>query len=317
MWWMALVVGCGVIVILAMCSGPTGWGWPGTDVLAIRGFRVIAAGVVGAGLALAGVLLQALLRNPLASPDLLGLASGGGLGVAVSVYLAHLAGFGIANAGSATIGASLGCFGALGVVYALGRRRGLLDPFTLLLVGVVVGIVCAAASQFITHLLPDQGVATQRMLLGAIRESDLSWAEVLGIGGVVMAGCGFAWSRSFALDCLTLGDDEAASVGVAVRTLRAALILVSGLVTAGTVVLAGPIGFIGIVAPHTVRLVFGSGHRSLVPASAVMGAALVIGADTAVRLSDFGSGRMPISVVTALVGGPVLIVLLRRARGDR
>jgi len=313
--WVALVAASIGVVLLAFCSGATGFGWPHGEIFGIRAFRLIAGATVGGGLALAGVLLQSLLRNPLASPDLLGLASGGGLGVAVSVYLAHLAGFGIANAGSATVGASVGCFAALGLVYALGRRRGLLDPFTLLLVGVVIGIVCSAATQFITHLLPDQGVAAQRMLLGSIRETDLSWTEVLVIGGLVLAGCGFAWSRAFALDCLSLGDDEAASVGVPVPILRAALIIVSGLVTAGTVVIAGPIGFIGIVAPHTVRLMLGSSHRSLVPASVLVGAVLVIGADTLVRLADFGSGRMPISVVTALVGGPVLVVLLRRARG--
>lgn len=314
--WVVLVAVLGVIVASALMFGSTGNGWPGAEVLGIRGFRVIAAAAVGAGLGLAGVLLQVLLRNPLASPDMLGLASGGGLGVAVSVYLAHLAGFGIANSGSITVGAAVGCFVALGLVFALGRRQGLVDPFTLLLVGVVIGIVCSAATQFITHLLPDQGVAAQRMLLGAVRETDLTWAEVIGVGAMVVAGLVFAWSQHFALDCLALGDDEAASIGVSVGRLRMGLVVVAGLVTAGTVVVAGPIGFVGIVAPHAVRMVMGSSHRMLVPASAIVGAALVVGADTLVRVADFGSGRMPISVVTALVGGPTLVYLLRKSRRE-
>ncbi len=314
--WGAILSAVGLVVGVSLLLGPAGVGWPSGEVLGLRGFRVLAAAAVGGGLGLSGVLLQALLRNPLASPDLLGLASGGGLGIAVTVYLAHLAGFGIANAGSATIGATAGCFTALGMVVLWGRRRGVLDPFTLLLVGVIIGIVCSAGSQFITHLLPDQGVAAQRMLLGAIRETDLSWAEVIGVGGCVAVGGLYAWCRAFALDCLALGDDEAASVGVDVGRLRVALVVLSGIVTAGTVVLAGPIGFVGIVAPHAVRMSLGSTHRLLIPAAAVVGAGLVVGADALVRVIDLGSGRMPISVITALVGGPTLVYLIRKSRRD-
>lgn len=283
------------------------------DVLQDRAGRVLVGVVVGGALSLAGVLLQCLLRNPLASPDLLGLASGAGLGVMLAVYAGFLMGLGIADPGGLPGGmaAILGALAALAVAWAASSRRGVLDPIMLVLVGVVVSIVCSAVMTLVKHLLPDQGVAAGRLLLGSIRD-DTTAREVGIIGGLTLLGVVLATLAGRTLDAMTLGEDEARSVGVPVGRVRSALFIGSGIMAAGSVVLAGPVGFVGLICPHLVRLWTGPAHRTLVPLSTIAGAALVVGADTLVRVIDLGSGRIPITVLTSLIGGPMLVWMLRR-----
>ncbi len=283
------------------------------DVLLDRAGRVLVGVVVGAALALAGVLLQCLLRNPLASPDLLGLASGAGLGVMLAVYAGFLMGLGIADPGglSGGVAAVVGALAALAVAWIAASRRGVLDPIMLVLVGVVVSIVCSAIMTVVKHLLPDQGVAAGRLLLGSIRD-DATGREVGIIGGLTLLGVIGATLAGRTLDAMSLGEDEARSVGVPVGRVRTALFISSGILAAGSVVLAGPVGFVGLICPHLVRLWTGPTHRTLVPLAAMAGAALVVGADTLVRVIDLGSGRLPITVLTSLVGGPMLVWMLRR-----
>lgn len=284
-------------------------------VLELRGTRLLTGVIVGAALSVAGVLLQSLMRNPLASPDLLGLASGAGLGVMIAAYLAFLAGAGIAHAGvggaGGTAAALVGSLAALAVVYALSQRRGFLEPVSLILMGVLISIICSAGIQFIRHLLPDQGVAAGRLLLGALRD-DVSLTELAAVGGVVLAGIGVGVACGKAMDAAALGDDEARSVGVPLARLRVLLFIASGALAAAAVILAGPIGFVGLICPHLVRLGAGPSHRPLIIGSALAGAALVVGADVLVRWIELDAGRLPISVLTSLVGGPMLIWMLRR-----
>lgn len=284
-----------------------------SDLIAIRAQRVVACAIVGAALALAGAMLQALLRNPLASPDLLGLASGAGLGVMIAVFVASLAGAGLggASAPAGSAAALAGSFGALVLVYTLSQRRGLLDPISVILVGVMISILCSALIQLIRHMLPDRGMAAERLILGAIRD-DLRPSELWCAGAVVAASAVIGVLLAPAMDAASLSDDEARSVGVPLGRLRAALFLLSGALTATAVVLAGAIGFVGLICPHLVRRLAGPAHRPLLLGSALAGAALLIIADAAVRAIDLPSGRMPISIVTALIGGPTLIYLLRR-----
>jgi len=287
--------------------------------LEVRQWRVVSGLVVGAALGVSGVLLQSLLRNPLASPDLLGLASGAGLGVMAIVYIGYLAGLGIAatDLGGSGVGwtttsaAVLGALGALALVYVLSQRRGLLDPITLVLVGVVVAIMCGAGTQLLKSLMPDQGVAASRLLRGMLSD-DVPRGQLALVGGLTLASIvAGAWAGP-AMDAAALGDDEARSVGVGLGRLRTLLFVLSGVLAASSVVIAGPVGFVGLICPHAARLLLGPSHRVLVVGAAVSGATLVIGADAATRLIDFGSGHPPISILTSLLGGPVLVLLLRR-----
>lgn len=279
--------------------------------------RAIAAALVGASLALAGTYLQTLLRNPLASPDILGLASGSGLGVMLAAYLAYRAGLGLAAADSIGLGtgsaAIAGALAAMALVYWLSQRRGLLDPVSLVLVGVAVSIMASAGTMLVRHLLPDQGQAAGRLLLGSVR--DATHAELWVVGGVTLVGLAVGLVLSRAMDAATLSEDEARSVGVPLGRVRAALFIASGVLTAGSVLLAGPVGFVGLICPHVVRMLAGPSHRTLVIGSALAGAAMVVGCDALVRAIDLGGGQLPIGVLTSLVGGPVLIVLLRRTMG--
>lgn len=283
-------------------------------IMEIRQQRATMAIVVGAGLAVGGVLLQSLLRNPLASPDLLGLASGAGLAVMIWAYLQGLtgatalaSGVGAAGAGAAAL---VGSLGTLGLVYLLSQKRGFVDPVTLVLVGVIVSVMCGAATMFVAMLMPDRGFGVARWTIGAL-DDNVTWGRIATVGGVTLGAIAVGFAAGRAMDAASLSEDEARSVGVPIGGLRLLLFAASGVLTAGAVVLAGPIGFVGLVCPHVVRLLAGPGHRVLVVGSALAGGAMIAGADTVVKAVDLASGRMPIGVLTALVGGPVLIVLLR------
>lgn len=290
------------------------WGFEHLD---LRAVRVFSGAIVGVCLAVAGVFLQSLLRNPLASPDIVGLASGSGFGVMVAAFVGFKMGHGLAaieSAGVSTSGAALaGSLIALALVWALSQRKGLLDPIALVLVGVAISIVASAGTKLVQQLLPDQGMNAGRYLMGIIRE-ETPIRELWWTGAVAAAGLALGVVCGRAMDASALGDDEARSVGVPVRALRLALFLGSGVLTAASVVLAGPVGFVGLVCPHVVRMLAGPGHRVLVVGAALAGAVMVIGCDTLVRVIDVGTGQLPIGVLTSLIGGPVLIGLLRRER---
>ncbi|MDX2132825.1 MAG: iron ABC transporter permease [Planctomycetota bacterium] len=311
----ALLLGA-VALRLAIGRAPGGgltWSFESLD---LRGARVGAGMVVGGCLGLAGVFLQSLLRNVLASPDILGLASGSGLGVMIAAYVGYLGGQGLASAdvlGVSTAGAAVaGALVALALVYALSVRRGVLDPITLVLVGVGVSIMASAGTMIVRHLLPDQGESAARLLLGSIR--DAGWWEIGAAGLALAGGLAVGCVGARAMDVASLSEDEARSAGVRLGRLRGVLFVASGVLTAASVVLAGPVGFVGLVCPHVVRLLAGPGHRTLVPGSVLAGAALVVGCDVLVRAVDLGAGHLPLGALTSLIGAPVLIGMLRSAR---
>jgi iron complex transport system permease protein len=279
-----------------------------------RAQRAAAGLIVGMGLATAGVLLQCLFRNPLASPDLLGMSSGAGVAVMLWQFLAYREQLGIAQSGFSSIGAGAalpGALGALLLTYFLSQRRGLVEPVTLILTGVVVGVIAAAMVTLVQQLLPDRGVAASRLLLGSIND-EVDWRGVALAGGLTLACLLWAWARGKALDVAALSDDEARSVGVALGRLRLELFLLAGALTSVTFALAGPVAFVGLVCPHVVRLAIGPHHRALILGAALFGGAMVVMADVLVRIVDLGTGRLPISVLTAMIGGPMLIWMLRR-----
>jgi len=298
---------------LRLMSGPGELAPPRDGVeLELRGMRAASALVVGGSLAAAGAMLQALTQNPLASPALLGTTSGAGLAVMVWIFVVTQATGSPPRAGPPVWAPLVGALGSLGVVLALAGRGGFGDLLRLILTGVVVGMIAAAGSMLVQHLLPDRGLALgARWFLG-----DLSDDVTLGLwawaAGALAVGLVVGWWLGPAVDAVTLDEGEALTMGTPVAWVRAALFFLAGLLTAGAVSLAGPIGFIGLLGPHLARRIVGAEHRRLILGSALAGATLLTLADAGVRLIDLGAGRVPVGVVTAVAGGPALLWLLRR-----
>lgn len=300
-------------VLLRLCSGATGLAWSEDPfIIELRVLMVCSAASVGAALAVSGALLQAILRNPLASPFILGLTSGAGLGIVLATYAGFLATGAIVTLQPPIWAAVVGAFSALALVFVFSQRKGLIDPVHLVLVGVIISVICGAATTFVQFLLPDRGMAVYtRWVMGTISE-DTPWHRVAFVGIATILATTVAAYLGRALDAASLSDDEATSVGVNIRTLRILCFIIAGILAGLTVAIAGPIGFVGLICPHLVRLLAGARHTTLIIGSALAGAALLIIADAGVNLIDLPAGRMPVGVLTALVGGPIFIIILRR-----
>jgi iron complex transport system permease protein len=274
---------------------------------------LISALIVGAGLGVSGMGLQVLLRNPLASPWILGLSSGAGLGVMSNLYFEYT--YGMSFIGSQSIAAVLGAIVALSLVYVLSRRRGGIDPMTMVLVGVVISVLCGAGIMILQHAVP-MGLrgAFTTWLMGSLPEVE-SWGKLSILGGITFFGIVIIAWWGPTLDAACLSDDEATSVGVDLPSIRRKLFITSSVLAAIGVILAGPIAFVGLIAPHGARLLLSGSHRVLTITTAICGALLLICADDIRQLVDLGSGRLPIGIVTSVFGGIVFLVLLLRGRG--
>lgn len=272
----------------------------------IRLPRIILAGLVGAALACAGVVFQVLLRNPLADPYILGISSGAGLGAIIAV----ISGFNWTLWGRSPIAvfAFAGALGTVWLVWFIGRLTGKFHVTGLLLAGVVVNAFFSALMMFLTSIAKsDQVYATIFWLMGNMTEGDFF---VLWIGaGFVIAGIVSLFYISPQLNALSFGAEDARSMGVnVVRTRTIAFAAAAG-ITAIAVSLSGLIGFVGLVVPHGVRLVFGPDHRQLLPLSGIVGAMFLVVADTLARIV-VAPAQLPVGVVTAIVGGPFFLILL-------
>ncbi len=286
--------------------------------MGLRTTRTLSALVTGVALATSGVLLQSLLRNPLASPDLLGMAAGASLGVVAWAYVAYLrtGQVGQVGVGLSAIPAAIGAFAALGVVYLFSQRRGAIDPVTLVLVGVIVSVIAGSLMLLVGTLLPDQGAAAMRASMGSLSD-ETRRSTTLQLGGVTLAGLGVALWRARAMDAMSLGDDEARSVGVPLGRVQLELFLIAGLMAAIAVVLAGPIGFVGLIAPHLARRFMGPSHLGVVLAAAIVGGTMLTLCDALSKALPVASGTLPIGVIAALVGGPTFLLLLARELSGR
>jgi iron complex transport system permease protein len=271
--------------------------------------RVLAAAIVGASLAAAGVVFQALLRNPLATPDTLGVSSGAALGAMLAITF-HLD-FTIAGIPTMPLASFAGSLGALGIVYALAtaRRRGL-STIVLLLAGVTMTAFFQALIMF-TQYIADftDTFRTVRWLMGTLDVA--SYAPILAVLPIVIVAFAMLATLPRSLDLISLGADAAAARGVNVLAAERLALASASLATGAAVSLAGPVGFIGLVVPHLVRLIVGSDHRLVLPASTLFGAAFLIGCDLVAR-TVLSSGELPVGIVTALIGGPFFLWLLVR-----
>ena len=274
-----------------------------------RGPRVLLGALVGAALSASGVAFQALLRNPLADPYVLGVSGGAAVaGTAAALF----GGAGALGAWTRPAWAFAGALVAVGAVLAFGRARGQLVPQLALLAGVVVNALAGALVLGLrTWMSPHAVAETLGWLVGALGVADGTRVGVLAVYlAVALAALALTAAD---LNVLALGDEAARSVGVDVARARRVVFLAASLSTAAAVAFAGPIGFVGIVVPHALRRLVGADHRLLLPAALFGGAAFLVLADSAARLGFLVVGTEPaVGVLTALVGAPLFLVILRR-----
>jgi iron complex transport system permease protein len=275
-------------------------------VLDLRLPRVLSAVIVGFGLAVAGAAFQGLLRNPLADPYVLGTASGAGLGAAVAILLPFRAA--LLDLGLLHLLAFGGALGATWVVYRLSRTGPLAPLTSLLLTGYAVASLLAAGLAMAMYLAGTNLRQIFFFLLGGF--DGASWSRFAVALPIVLVASLALIVRARALNGLLLGEEAASHLGVDVAAERRIVLALASLVTAACVAIAGLVGFVGLVVPHVVRLLVGPNARLVLPLSAIVGGALMVGADAVARVS----GEIPVGVVTAIVGAPFFLAVLRRAR---
>lgn len=279
-------------------------------VLQLRMPGVIGAGLVGAALATAGVLFQGMLRNPLADPYLIGTSSGAALGAAIAFILPYDTLYGLYFPLTPIL-AFVGALVAVLFVYSIARVGGQTPVVTLLLAGVVINAVLVAIQTLILTISPRAQFTLESLfswLAGGV--SVTTWLPDIIIGAFVVVGFALAWLLASALDAFALGEEGAAHLGLRVERYKLLVILVGSLLTAAAVSISGLIGFVGLVVPHTMRLLLGPRHRLLLPASALAGAIFLIVADLLAR-TVIAPTILPVGVFTALVGAPFFLFLLR------
>ncbi|GAA1943373.1 FecCD family ABC transporter permease [Kitasatospora viridis] len=285
---------------------------PGTRDLIVWQLRVpraLLAAIVGAGLGLVGTAVQALVRNPLADPYLLGISSGASLGAVAMIVLGAGVGSGVGFGVSTA--AFAGALAAFALVWSVARRGGGFAPLRLVLAGVAIGQFLSGFTSFLVLRAGDdqqtRGVLFWLMgSLGGAQWSQLTVPAVVVAGGLVVL-----LARARALNALLMGDETAAGLGVDVVRLRRELFAVTSLLTGVMVAVSGAIGFVGLLVPHVCRLLVGGDHRRLLPVSALAGSVLLVVVDTVARTA-LDTQEVPIGVVTALIGAPVLLFLLDR-----
>jgi len=306
--WLVLGAAAALALLTAVVVGPAGFSADPATVVIIRDLRVpraLLAFLVGGSLAVTGAALQALVRNPLADPYLLGLSGGAGLG-AVGAIALHLGGAWVLPAS-----AFVGALAVMVVVYRLGVVTGaVLDPRVLLLAGVVVGAFATAMMGAIMAVSPAAELRNAFVwLLGGFGSA--SWQSVAVFGAYAAIPLTLMYVTARSLDLLTLGEEPAKYLGADVERTKRIVYGAASLLTAAAVAVSGTIGFVGLVVPHAIRLVWGHLHRTLLPAAFLLGGTLLVFADALAR-TLFTPVELPVGVVTAFVGVPVFVVLVRR-----
>ena len=320
-----LALASAALLVAGLAAGSEGWSltalrwWAGPEaeliIGQIRAPRTLGAWLVGALLGLAGSVAQGLFRNPLADPFLLGSAAGASLAVVTVLAAGGMAGQAVAFGGAAGL-LRFGLVGAafvgalLGVFLTLALARGAEHTTRLLLAGVVVGVVLAALSDMLTTAAPDALRGKQAFMLGST--SFLGWGSVAVLAAGLMLTLPPAWRLARALDALTLGEDSARSLGLALSRWRGLLVVLLALATGLAVSQAGLVAFVGLVSPHLVRRFAPAPNGFTLVASAAAGGTLLLAADVLAR-SVIAPQELPVGVLTALLGGGYLLWLLRRS----
>lgn len=270
----------------------------------IRFPRAVLAFLVGAALSLSGAVMQGMFHNPLASPYVLGVAGGAAAGAAGVIVL------GLRQVVPVPLGAFSGAVAAVTLVYRLGRGGGL----RLVLAGVAVGSLLSALTSFMLFLAAGDRRLAEIIFwtMGSFGRAD--WSRVGLLGAALAPGLLLLWGLARRINALALGDEGARFLGVEPVRLRRLLLFVATSLTALSVSAAGTVGFVGLVAPHLVRLVLGPDHRALLPVAALVGGMILVWADALSRVI-LAPAELPVGIVTALIGGPFFLWLLRRRLG--
>jgi iron complex transport system permease protein len=317
------LLGWAAVAAACLCVGSTtaAFRWPNRELLAGRAEVVLVASLVGGALAGAGVVYQAVLRNPLADPSLLGVSSGASLSAFLWRFMpitslpAAMAGpaFVLGQQGFSFAGAAV----AIAIVLLLSTRRGKLEPITLLLVGVIVNSISGSIFLLVNTLNRDITAGNGgelSFLVGGIQTNLLPMQEYAAAIGVAICWAMLVYV-SGQLNIAVLSEAEATSLGIRIHRLRWIALSAASLMTAAVVAISGPIGFVGLVCPHLARLMVGNDQRRLLPVSTAIGAALLAVADAGSRqLAGSFHTILPVGVITGLLGGPFYLVLLYKAR---
>lgn len=292
------------------------FGWPDRNwsaandsvVWLVRMPRVLLGAVVGAGLAITGVALQAMVRNVLADPYILGVTSGASTGAAATILFGVGAGLG---ASSLTGSAFAGALAATAGLFLLARVGGRITSVRLLLAGVAIGYVLSAVTSFLifTSDTPEGARAVLFWLLGSLSLARWSSVGITLIAVTAVLLILMLWGRRF--DALAIGDDTARALGVPPAGFRIRALVVVSLCVGAVVAVSGGIGFVGLIVPHVARLCVGGTHRRVLPTAALIGASFLVWADVFARVA-VAPRELPIGIVTAVVGAPLLVILVRR-----
>ncbi len=284
---------------------------------AIRLPRVLLGLLVGASLAVSGTLLQGLFRNPLAEPNLLGISSGAALFAVGAIVLGEKLAFGIVDqykVFALPVAAFVGGIAAILLVYQIGKKRGSVDTATVLLAGIALNALAGAGIGLMTYLADDAQLRNITFwLLGSL--GGATWKSLAVIGPLIILPLFLLRNLSRQMNALLLGDSEAYHLGIDVDKLKRRIIVIVALTVGASVSLTGIIGFVGLVVPHLLRLMIGVDHKILLPASILLGAGLLIGADWISR-TIVAPAEMPIGVITAAIGSPFFLWLLLRKQNE-
>ncbi len=276
-------------------------------VLELRLPRVVLAALVGMCLAAAGTLYQALFRNPLADPYILGVSSGAGLGATIALVAG--ASLGVASFVAVPVAAFAGAIAAITLVVGLSARGGRVEMLSLLLAGVAISYTLAAVTSFVMVFSRQTMQQVVFWMMGGLQAA--SWTYVLVVAVMLVVGISVPLLYARELDVMLLGDERAGQLGVDVERFKLVVLGAASLLVAAAVSVSGLIGFVGLMTPHMARLVLGPGHRRLLPASVLAGGIVLVLADLLARVV-LAPVELPVGIVTALLGGPFFVWLLVR-----
>ncbi len=299
---------CGAVIALAVARGPVNLtivqlcSPAHRNILFLRLLRVLVAAIAGSGLAVSGIALQAMLRNPLAEPYLIGTSSGAGLGAVIAVVM----GFASAYVPLAALGGAL-C--AVVIVYALAQQGSRIPAHSLILSGVIVSLAFSGIMVFLISVSSTEALhGVLWWLWGSMQVYEVKIIAIVTV--VTILGMITIYAFAQDLNAMSIGEEEAMHLGVATETVKKILFLTVSCITAGLVCLCGIIGFVGLIIPHITRFIVGPNHKVLIPAACVTGAIFMIVCDLASR-TLYVPFEIPIGVITALAGTPFFVVLLK------
>ncbi|KAF0120188.1 MAG: iron complex transport system permease protein [bacterium] len=311
---LSISLGTADVGLIKILRGIFGWvsdpvhGWTDTDrviVFQVRLPRIILAGIVGATLSVAGVVFQAIFRNPLADPYILGISSGS----AVGAILAIISGAGLSFL-SIPAASFCGALLTIFLVLSIARSGFRLQTNTLLLAGVIVGSFFSAIIMFLVSITQDERLHS--IIFWLMGDLSLSkYNEIIIVTPFVIVGCLIIYLHAHPLNLIVTGEETALQLGVEVERVKRLLLITASLITGVVVSVSGVIGFVGLIVPHMMRMVFGSDHRLLLPVSGLFGLSFLVVADTIARIV-IAPVELPVGVITAIFGAPFFIYLLRR-----